>query len=124
MRRSRAAASLIEKLDKDKVWMGFASFSSIIILTAFCCLGHRGKNLQDQNLLGAHHHHLLQMNILWIFNIPEKTEDEQGNQEQEKDNGEVSGEDEKAEEDPLPYPEEEVEALKALPVRKGACVLY
>lgn len=53
------------------------------------------------------------MNILWIFNIPEKTEDEE--QEQEKD--ELSGQDEKAEES-LPYPEEEMEVLKALPVSK------
>ncbi|CDH49269.1 coiled-coil domain-containing protein 75 [Lichtheimia corymbifera JMRC:FSU:9682] len=79
MRRSRAAASLIEKLDKDKG---------------------------------------IEMNILWIFNIPEKTEDEQGNHEQEKDNDEVSGEDDKAEEEPLPYPEEEMEALKALPLEE------
>ncbi|CDS07217.1 hypothetical protein LRAMOSA09740 [Lichtheimia ramosa] len=74
MRRSRAAASLVEKLDKDKG---------------------------------------IEMNILWIFNIPEKTEDEE--QEQEKD--ELSGQDEKAEES-LPYPEEEMEVLKALPLEE------
>lgn len=103
--------------------MGFASSSfSSTILIYHILLGHRGKNHpQAQNLFGAHHQ-LLQMNILWIFNIPEKTEDEQGNHEQEKDHDEVSGEEDKAEEEPLPYPEEEMEALKALPVRKRECV--
>lgn len=52
MRRSRAAASLVEKLDKDKVWKTLHSRVILCILTRVILLGNRGTSLYNRCLLG------------------------------------------------------------------------